>query len=339
MTRALLFALLCSCTSGELARSEHAIEAPTDAGTLASVVAIVAHDPTCNPAPPALVCTGTAIAPHLVLTAAHCLESTPPNALDVISGTSATRVLSGRAHPAFDPTTHAHDLAVLFVADVLLTMTLRRTPVEAIGATLEVAGYGNKDLVQQLGTVSLSAIEPLQLKVLPSPSMTCRGDSGGPLFDKGDLVGVTTHGDAACKEYGYAARLDVHLDFIDAAIAESNAPPPMRRPFDPNERFCAATCARDSDCAIGLSCVEGHCSFAGLPPGNFTTSCTDRCAGDAPCVKLATGCRCIEPCTPNEQVDAGSAPVVLHAAGGGCSIGRPSSGWWWLLLLMLRRRR
>jgi hypothetical protein len=341
MSRALaLLAALCSCTSSELARSQHAIESPTDAGSIASVVAIVAHDPTCMPAPRALICSGTAIAPRLVLTAAHCLESAPPNALDVLVEKRSVRVLGGRAHPAFNPETHAHDLAVLFLAEPLATtMTFRRPAVEALGATLEIAGYGNVDLRQQVGTVSLSAIEPLQLKVLPSPSMTCRGDSGGPLFEKGELVGVTTHGDPACREVGFAARLDVHLDFIDRAVAESNAPPKPRRAFDPNEAFCSASCAGDDDCAIGLTCVEGHCSFSGLPPGSFTSACTDRCPGDAPCVNVGSGCRCIEACKPIEEIDAGAAPAIVHASGGGCSMSRSSGAWgWFLLLLMLRRR-
>jgi V8-like Glu-specific endopeptidase len=340
MTRVLLLALAASCTSTELARSQQTIESPTDAGSIASIVAVVQHDPTCHPAPPSLVCSGTAIAPRVVLTAAHCLESSPPNALDVMTGKTMARVVSGRVHPAFDRETHAHDIAVLFLDGALATtMPLRRAPVADVGATLQIAGYGNMELTQQLGAVTLSAIEPLQLKLSPSPSMTCRGDSGGPLFNDGELVGVTTHGDAACKEHGYAARIDVHLGFIDAAIAEGNAMTKPRRAFDPGEDFCASSCRRDDDCAAGLSCVEGHCSFAGLPPGRFTSSCTSGCPDDAPCVDVGAGCRCLQVCRSNEQVDAGAAPTAVRAAGGGCSHAPANGSWGWLALLLLVRRR
>jgi secreted trypsin-like serine protease len=59
--------------------------------------------------------------------------------------------------------------------------------------------------------------------------MTCRGDSGGPVLardgDRTELAGVTTHGDPACRQVGFATRIDMHLDFIEEQRAAARARP------------------------------------------------------------------------------------------------------------------
>lgn len=340
-------ALMIGCDSEPLGTARARIESPTDAGNLASVVAIVGHDATCAPAPPPLVCTGTLIAKDVVLTAAHCFKDLPPTTLDVVANGAMVRVRGGAKHPEYDGS-FAHDVAVLFLERAVgEPIALRRDafPTSRIGEQLVIAGYGGVEAKQEVGTVRLDAINADNLRVVPLPSMTCRGDSGGPLFAREgealQLIGVTTHGDPACRVEGFAARVDRHLAFIDEALA---APPPAARtPFDPSADFCAQRCTTDGDCGEGLACIEQHCSFAGLPAGRFGATCTTTCAGDSPCVRVSSSaCRCLEPCTPNEvPTDPSAKPSPEIAGAGGCSASRAGSSYWFVfsLLLFARRRR
>jgi secreted trypsin-like serine protease len=199
-----------------------------------AVVAVNTLDVDCQRAG-APACTGTLIAPDVALTAAHCVAEVPPERLGVLLGATADpgqgelgaglegsffRVAARRLHPAFDPATLANDVALLRLdgeaqaPPVALPEAPIAGPLE--GAAARVVGFGQADeapaFAKREGTVAVTAASAAELTYEGAPSMTCAGDSGGPVLMTLDgterLVAVTSHGDAACADFGVAIRAD-----------------------------------------------------------------------------------------------------------------------------------
>jgi hypothetical protein len=265
----------------------------------------------------ALECTGTVIAPHAVLTAAHCVGGTLP---DVAIGdplTTATRfdVIAAFVHPQFDPVTLDHDIAI-----VIVEPPLGPTPIPiattlgtlAPGAELRVVGYGLTSIGdispprRRTGASVLDAIESLRLVSHGAPSQVCEGDSGGPaLFDDGTgerVFGVASSGDDECKEFGKHARVDVHAGFIFDIVTRtavgsadagercwyaSNCAVGMCLPAldEPRLSFCSPECDNGT-CPAGLECRASdggeYCRNPEPSPGAEGSTCKNSfdCAGN-----------------------------------------------------------
>lgn len=279
-----------------------------------AVVGLARHPVSCTPAV-AIDCTGTLIAPRIVVTAAHCLGFDPPNVYDVFFGPSVEQggttiaVVGGHVHPDYDEATFAHDIAVLILAsDAPVAPAAVR--IEALpdltGSDVTLVGFGVTDTaapmtgVRTAGTARVTAVGADTIDLEPGPAIACAGDSGGPVFNNGELIAVTSHGDAACKQTGHAWRIDRERDFITSVIAELGQ---ARAPFDPNASLCATSCAADRDCPANTVCSESRCVYRGLPPGTFATAC----AGNEPCIDVPDGsCRHYEPCAPDTGCGCGS---------------------------------
>lgn len=200
----------------------------------AAIVAVNTLDVDCLRAG-APACTGTLIAPDVVLTAAHCVGEYPPESFGVLFGAlsdpgrgplgsgldgSFFRVIGVRVHPLFEPATFAHDLALLRLAGEAHVPPVPRFegPLEGalVGSKARVVGFGFADEgpvgAKRHGTVEVTEISERELVYKSAPSMTCSGDSGGPVLMTIDgverIVGVTSRGDGACVDHGVAARLD-----------------------------------------------------------------------------------------------------------------------------------
>lgn len=304
-----------------------------------------------------LVCSGSVVAPHAVLTAAHCLVDARPFTVD------GHTVLARIAIPTFEPTTLAHDLAIV-VVDPPFAVALPRG---AANGAITLVGYGDPaPHVQRSGTVAMTA-EALHL-ASAGPVFTCEGDSGGPALANGAIVGVTSSGD--CATYSRHARVDVDAAFLDATIARTapGAAGAGDRCYHdancaggvacvpaadlPGRSFCAPACT--SRCDGGLVCVDGLCRHPLPSPGAEGAACeaSDDCA-DAPCVApkgdddAICARRCFsdlpgftcpagQTCRPD---DAGGEACFAPRDGGGCSVTPVPPLFVLLALLQLLRGR
>jgi hypothetical protein len=318
-------------------------------------------------------CSATVIAPHAVLTAAHCLSgSALPDIVDGNGGHHAA--LAGFVHPGFDPASLDHDLAVL-VADPPLAISplpYATMLTAAAGDTIEVIGYGWTVIgdmsppARRTGTSQLTAIDPLQLHSTAAPSQTCEGDSGGPALFGGQIIGVASSGDPMCVQFAQHTRVDVHADFIAATVARTaagGAEPGDRCWYaancatgactpaldDPRLAFCATTC--DGGCASGLACSDGLCRHPAPSPGAAGSACASAgdCADElcvAPSGATAAVCsvRCFTDlpgftCPDGTACSAaadGQDACFATAPDGGCHAAHGDAG---LLLVLLGLRR
>jgi secreted trypsin-like serine protease len=161
------------------------------------------------------VCSGVAIAPDLVLTAAHCVARSGDYKLVAPEGRRmvAKAVAAVAAHPQFGPREDAPDVALVKLAPKpppkLAPVPFSDRRVIALGDRFIVAGFGlaNQKDRRSAGTLRSAALvatgKPTsQIINLVDPSTlgerpglgVCNGDSGGPVFEEREgklaLVGV-----------------------------------------------------------------------------------------------------------------------------------------------------
>jgi hypothetical protein len=232
----------------------------------------------------------------------------------------------------------------------------------SVGQSVRAVGFGataaekGTDGDKREGALLVAEVSPAAFTAGPGPAMSCRGDSGGPVFVATPggpaLAGITSGGDAACAKAAQQARVDVAWDaFVMPYVAASEGAPPPPAGTVPITGLCEQPCSADADCPAWLACLggeggDGRCQLPGGVGGDLGAACSaDADCGEAGfCQRLAPAgpeaCLCATPCggtTSDPQEDPG--------AEGGCSIRRPEGapGLGWLLGiaagLCLRARR
>ncbi len=197
------------------------------------------------------LCTGTIIAPRIVLTAKHCVQSpgaTEPSDAsafvvgvgDTSRGLSETFDVSAVSTP---PGVYSDrgGLSGALVGIDIATLTLTRgttiTPIpihressaRVVGQTMRSIGFGQTPsggAGRKFRTTT--RVSGVMGGVIYTPPTICQGDSGGPLLtmtdDGEEVIGVASFGSGACGSgiNGFN-RVDVLLELVDAAVADSGA--------------------------------------------------------------------------------------------------------------------
>ena len=168
------------------------------------------------------LCTGTALARDLVLTAAHCVTRKIDYRIKVYQTGASIPVRSIAMHPNFNLESYAAsrataDVALLKLAaplpDIVVPAALAASRRVAVGETLTVAGFGTvaDNSARGLGIPRMAKLTvtgkpgSLQIRLYDRTTRNeriglggCTGDSGAPAFDgerchrRGQLVDGTT---------------------------------------------------------------------------------------------------------------------------------------------------
>ncbi|MEN0058063.1 MAG: trypsin-like serine protease [Bdellovibrio sp.] len=202
------------------------------------------------------LCSGTIVGPHLVLTAAHCVNPSTIDGLRVVFSTNVDKGLStavvvraAMIHPGYDPERYG-DTADIALVRFQGSLPKGYTPAPLLtdflslneGTDVTVAGYGlNWSWVVSRGS-GILRFTSLQVEKLnfstselslsqSAVHSVCSGDSGGPAYilyqGRLHVVGVASRvGSSAkwlmpkCFDIAIYTRVDFYRDWISSASLE-----------------------------------------------------------------------------------------------------------------------
>lgn len=248
-------------------------EAPPEGTSRAAIVGGEA-----DPADPAIVlvamqagsdgtgggtCTGAVVSPHVIVTAAHCLDPRVVGAdskpyyvylgddlsskTELAVKSNFVKIAETHFHPEFTPGATTHDIGVVVTAAPLsmtpLRMNRAKLDATAVGTSVRMVGYGvydqspdaNPDAQAAKHTVSvpITTVDDESLGYADAQHGMCEGDSGGPSLRKRadgseEIVGVHSFSLDRCRGRAFDTRMDVYAaSFVDAFIRRADPDYPL----------------------------------------------------------------------------------------------------------------
>lgn len=187
-------------------------------------------------------CTGVIIAPHFILSAAHC----ELKGADIYFGLVATKkqavyykVKNVTPHPSYCPTCDMggaapgdyKDYAIVEFSEDLppgfKPVSIATLKQIKKGATIHLSGYGidenyKYDGILKKTQVPLVAVGEFEFMTDEKKTGSCHGDSGGPAYIMEDsklyLAGITSRGEAQCRGYGLYGMPAAEAGWIKSVI-------------------------------------------------------------------------------------------------------------------------
>lgn len=207
-----------------------------------------------------VLCSGTLVSRHVVLTAGHCAESAQPVwaffGSDQTLGGTFVAIARFEQHPNFDFDTLTNDIGIIVLEQpappAVTPVPFSYAPPMA-GQEARFVGFGFTEIGPggEYGRKyqTVAAITSVDVDTFSYGVATCNGDSGGPAFIVTDgievVAGVTSSGDTRCETNGVDTRVDVFASWLDDQID----------PIDP------ATCRADGRCVNDCSSFDIDCPF------------------------------------------------------------------------------
>jgi MYXO-CTERM domain-containing protein len=258
------------------------------------------------------MCSGTLIAPRVIMTAAHCADGISPGSFTIKFGnsiyTATDRYVDDKwVHPYYNEQQITNDIALLRLSSnapsgvvpiPYLPKSIGITTADVGSTPIEFVGFGMTDpyddyssgtkmtLTDTLSWVCYSGggcgyYNPGQMNTIcinDTPGGLCSGDSGGPaLVSRGGqeyVAGISSYVGGNCEQFSCCTKVDEFEDDIRDFIGGLNG----------------VSCSSAAQCDSG-KCVDGVCC---------ASNCPAECMGcNVPghlgeCVEVSNGTFCLD---------------------------------------------